>query len=374
MRAVAPEPIEPADQSRARAVRLRRQLELEGKVGEPLARPARGGDLRDRLRLGAQAAGEQLALEAVRQRGIRAHPLDRLLERDARGEIARRAPRPTLAFSRGVELEGIEIARHLFGSRQPEPEDLAREMTRRAQHPLDQLVEGQRRRGRSVRIASAGAASSPVPPGPRNCRGVHTLRGERLAAREGPAVAPARSATRGADRGPARNNAGSSPGADATTTSHRAGPASFERSPAGLESRGERSSSKVSATASSSSLTTIETGRRLAVLEVAGRDREHELLPGREERLEEEMAIVVADRAVPGARVPRHQVEAGGGAAAREAAVDEAGDHDDAEGDRAQRHELAERDPAGEEGLGRGRILRGPRRRARGSPRRRSRA
>ena len=102
--------------------------------------------------------------------------------------------------------------------------------------------------------------------------------------------------------------------------------------------------------------------RRLALAAVArveARVARVEHAARRQNRLEEEVAVVLAPRAVAGARLLRHQVEAERPARARIAAVIHTEQADHLERDRPHRHERAERDLAGEKPPGRERCRQG---------------
>ncbi len=92
--------------------------------------------------------------------------------------------------------------------------------------------------------------------------------------------------------------------------------------------------------------------RALLVVVDAAPDPAHmEVVARGEQGFEEQVAVVLAPRPVPGAVVARHQVEVHGDAAARIVAVVHAEQGDAAERDRAHGHERCERHAAREEGL-----------------------
>ena len=93
-------------------------------------------------------------------------------------------------------------------------------------------------------------------------------------------------------------------------------------------------------------------GRALGVVvDAVAHPRDVQALTGRQQRLEEEIAIILAPRAVAGAIVAPHQVEIQRRPAARVITVVHAQQADDPEGDRAHRHQRREGNRAGKEAL-----------------------
>ena len=87
-------------------------------------------------------------------------------------------------------------------------------------------------------------------------------------------------------------------------------------------------------------------GRALVVVvQAAPRPADVQVLARRQQRLQEEVAVVLAARSVTRARVLRHQVEVGRDAAARVVAVVHAQQRHEAEGNRAHRHQRGEGAP-----------------------------